>query len=100
MTSYSFTAPLAVWHSTQGEWWYVKVSEDVADEVEDTLHGPRRGFGAVKVRVTCGSTTWETSMFPSKELASFMLPVKQAVRRAEGLEEGHDATYSFVVLQG
>lgn len=49
--------------------------------------GKRRGFGSVKVNVTLGGSRWSTSVFPSKE-GGWFLPVKKAVQRAEGLEEG------------
>ncbi len=50
--------------------------------------GPPRGFGSVRVEVRIGSSTWRTSVFPEAGADSFVLPVKKAVRTAEGLEEG------------
>jgi hypothetical protein len=44
------------------------------------------------VKVTVGRTTWTTSIFPSKEQKSFILPVKAAVRKAEGLADGTTAS--------
>jgi len=35
-----------------------------------------------------GASTWRTSVFPSAEERTFVLPVKKAVRTAEGLAEG------------
>lgn len=88
MDVYEFSATLWVWGSKTEQWTFVTVPEDIADEVEDRQVGPRRGFGAVKVRVTIGGTTWDTSMFPSKEQASFILPIKAAVRKAEAIDAG------------
>ncbi|MEC7590428.1 MAG: DUF1905 domain-containing protein [Actinomycetota bacterium] len=39
-----------------------------------------------------GSSTWGTSIFPSKEMGSFLLPLKKPVRVAEGLGVGTCAT--------
>jgi hypothetical protein len=50
--------------------------------------GKRRGFGSVKVNVTLGDSRWSTSVFPSKETGGWFLPIKKAVQRAEGLNEG------------
>jgi len=48
----------------------------------------RRGFGSAKVTVTIGGTMWSSSVFPHKESSGWFLPIRQAVRKAEGLEEG------------
>jgi hypothetical protein len=47
---------------------------------------PPRGFGSISVRAQIGGTAFETSIFPSDD--TFVLPVKKAVRVAEGLEPG------------
>lgn len=49
--------------------------------------GKRRGFGSVKVTAQVGRTRWRTSLFPRKPEGWF-LPIKQAVRVAEGVKEG------------
>ena len=50
--------------------------------------GRKRGWGSIKVRATVGDTSWETSIFPAKEMGGWLLPVKAAVRKAEGLVAG------------
>ena len=45
------------------------------------------GFGSVRVEVTVGETVWRTSLFPSAEAGAYVLPVKKAVRVAEGLAD-------------
>ncbi len=68
-------------------WVFVTLPHDVADDIAD--RSPKRpGFGSVPVEVTIGGTTWRTSLFPDKRAASFVLPVKRAVRTAEGLVVG------------
>ena len=52
------------------------------------LEGVSRGFGSLKVSVMIGATTFKTSVFPSKELGGWLLPVKASVRKAEGLTAG------------
>lgn len=88
---YDFVGELYLWQARTDSWVFVNLPEDVADEIEDAAPEPRRGFGAVKVEVTVGGTTWRTSVFPSKEAATFVLPVKRAVLRAEGLAAGDTA---------
>lgn len=69
-------------------WFFVSLPEDVADKIERETHGPRRGFGSVRVEAKIGSTTWNTSIFPDRKRGTYLLPVKKEVRRAEGLEAG------------
>ena len=60
------------------------------------LNGKRRGFGSVKVEAICGESEWETSVFPQDY--GWFLPVKAAVRRAEGLDEGDRAEVELTLL--
>ena len=39
----------------------------------------------MRVEVTLGTSTWRTSVFPDKA-RGYVLPVKSAVRRREGLD--------------
>ena len=70
---------------------------DIADDIEDsvTLRG---GFGSIKVLVTIGNTTWNTSLFPDSKRKTFILPVKKEVRRAENLAEGDRPVIYLVIM--
>ena len=86
MTGYRFTAPL--WeYPGEGSWYFVTVPEEISDEITDLTEGRRKGFGSVRVTVTVGATTWQTSVFPSKT-GTYILPIKKPVRTAEELTEG------------
>lgn len=74
---------------------FVTLPGEVDEEVR-LVSGPRRGFGSVRVEVTCGSSTWATSVFPAAE--GFVLPLKAAVRRAELLEVGSPARFTLRLL--
>lgn len=86
---YTFSAVL--WEPPgEASWVFATLPEADSDEILDEV--PRRpGFGAVRVTATIGTTEWSTSLFPSKELAAYVLPVKRAVRVAEGLDDGDEA---------
>ena len=83
---FEFEADLWLWRE-DGSWHFLTLPESVSDEIED-LAGPRGGFGSVKVEVTVGATSWRTSLFPSKEQRSFVMPVKRSVRVAESCGAG------------
>jgi hypothetical protein len=82
---FEFTAQVWKWHS--GEWRFVTLPFDVTDEIDDATP-TKQGFGSVRVEVTIGATTWQTSVFPDTKAKSFVLPVKKPVRTAEGIADG------------
>lgn len=92
-----FSAELWEW-SGEGAWCFVTVPGDVGEEIQ-LLSGPPRAFGSVRVEVTVGGSTWRTSVFPDKT-RGYMLPVKKAVRRAEGLEVGDAVSITLAVVDG
>ncbi|HUR49178.1 MAG TPA: DUF1905 domain-containing protein [Acidimicrobiales bacterium] len=69
-------------------WFFVSLPHDVADEIDEAYQGRTNGFGSIRVEVKVGSSKWLTSIFPDRKRATFVLPVKKEVRRAEGLEAG------------
>ncbi|WP_061965369.1 DUF1905 domain-containing protein [Demequina aurantiaca] len=91
-TTYEFKASLWRWDVHQGVWLFVTLPNKITDEIDEEYSGLRAGFGSVKVSVSIGETTWETSVFPSKEEGGFILPIKKAVRKSEGLDEGSTAS--------
>ncbi len=80
--------------SGAGTWHFVTISGEAGEALSATalmrrLEGLSRGFGSLKVTATIGETRWKTSVFPSRE-QGWMLPVKAAVRKAEGLGDGDE----------
>ena len=86
---YRFTAPLWQWQARRDEWFFVSVPEDLSDEITARTDGLRGGFDSVPVQVTVGATTWRTSIFPGGD-GRYSLPMKKAVRVAEGIGRGSD----------
>lgn len=98
-----FSAPLLGWHTdSHGTMGYVSIAGDAADairahELMRRLElGKRRGFGSVKVQVTCGESRWSTSVFPQD--GNWFLPIKKAIMRAENVEEGDLLTIELELL--
>ena len=65
---------------------FVAFPPGAAAEVAALAAAVTYGWGAVPVTVEVGSTVWTTSLFPRD--GGHLLPVKDAVRRAEGLDVG------------
>jgi hypothetical protein len=89
MTSdtYEFEATLWAWAARKELWVFATVPDDASDEIADQPRPPS-GFGAVKVRVRLGPSTWETSTFPGGDGGAYVLPVKKAVRAKAGVGVG------------
>ena len=87
---YEFTTELWLYPGEAG-WHFVTLPTGVADAIDEEV-GERAGFGSIPVEVTVGASTWKTSIFPDKQSASFVLPVKKSVRASERLDAGSPVT--------
>jgi hypothetical protein len=97
MTTYHFSAML--WeYEAPASWHFISLPMKIADEIADATEGRTNGFGSVRVLVAIGGTQWATSLFPSKQRGTYVLPVKKAVRTAEGLREGEPAEVLLTVV--
>jgi len=95
----AFDAELWLWDARRTDsWTFVSLPAEASEEIRDLDTGQRRGFGSVRVRVTIGASTWTTSIFPDSARGSYVLPVKQAIRRAEALDVGDIATVTVELL--
>jgi hypothetical protein len=99
LESFTTTTPLWRWQSSTAPaaWYFLTIAGEAADGIRlaamsgQWLDG-RRGFGSARVEASIGGTIWKTSVFPHKESGGWLLPVKAAVRKAEGITEGDDVT--------
>ncbi len=94
---YEFDAELWL-HAGEAVWFFVTVPEDVSDDIEARTVDESRGFGSVRVRVSVGATTWATSVFPDSKRGAYILPVKKAVRKAEGIDDGDVVTITLELV--
>ena len=90
--SFTFTAQCWLWQSTATAWHLITLPQDKSEEIKffsENIHGKRRGWGAVRVEVTIGNTTWQTSIFPSLQSQAYILPIKAEVRKKEKILVGN-----------
>ncbi len=103
--TYQVTAKLWLWTSDKApaSWLFLTIEGEAAEAIHALAlmrrleNGRRRGWGAMKVRAAIGDTSWDTSIFPEKGSGSWLLPVKAAVRKAEGLVAGDDIYLSVTL---
>jgi hypothetical protein len=98
-----FIAKIWLWTTDKApaSWHFVTIEGDVAEAIHALAlmrrleNGRKRGWGAMKVHATIGDTDWETSIFPAKDVGGWLLPVKAAVRKAEGIVAGDEVRVSI-----
>ena len=82
--TYRFISRVYRWDERANDsWYFVDVPAEESADIADRPRMPR-GFGSVRVEATIGGTTWRTSIFPGG--GRYALPLKKAVRSAEGIE--------------
>lgn len=89
-TTYQFTAK--VWlYTGKGAWHFVTLPSDVATDIDYYFAHLKRGWGSLKVSVTLGHVTWQTSIFPDKKTHSYLLPMKSSVLKQTDTNTGDEA---------
>jgi Domain of unknown function (DUF1905) len=85
-----------IWHwRGPSPYYFVTVPEEESLYLQTVSAGVTYGWGMIPVRARIGGTEWETSLFPKEGL--YVVPLKDAVRRAEALDEGDTVTIGLTV---
>ena len=74
---------------------FVAVPEAASREIADVASLVTYGWGAIPATVRVGDTTWTTSLFPRN--GGYLLPVRDAVRAAEGIELGQTVAVTMTL---
>lgn len=83
-----------------GGWTFVTLPLETADQIRFVAGGQKaKGWGMIKVKVSIGSSTWRTTIWPDKASGSFLLPVKAAVRKAEKVSVRDTIEVDMTVLE-
>jgi hypothetical protein len=85
-----------VWHwRGPSPYYFVTVPDEESQHLKAVAAGVTYGWGMIPVRARIGATEWETSLFPKN--GRYVVPLKDAVRLAEGLDEGDTVTVRLTV---
>jgi len=74
---------------------FVSVPEDECGVIESTAAMVSYGWGMIPVAVRIGDTDWTTSLWPKD--GRYIVPLKDKVRQAEGIELGDMVTVRLTV---
>lgn len=86
-----FSGVVKTWRDSKSTWYYVSLPREKSEEIQffsQNYQVKRRGWGAVRVDVHIGDTTWQTSIFPAFENGIYQLFLKAEVRKRECIQEG------------
>ena len=87
-----------------GELWYwrgpspyhfITVPEEACAGLRAVSGVVSYGWGMIPVSVRIGDSAFETSLFPKD--GGYVLPIKDAVRKGEGLADGDTATVKLAI---
>lgn len=79
-------------------WHFIPVPKKESADIKKKFGARARGWGSLPVTVTIGKTSWSTSIFPDTKAGAYLLPLKAAVRKKEGIERGD--TILFIISIG
>ena len=74
---------------------FVAVPEDDALVIQDVAAALTYGWGMIPGTLRIGETTWTTSLWPKD--GSFVVPLKDKIRQAEGIELGDVVTITLTL---
>jgi hypothetical protein len=80
-----FSGPVFEWRGP-APYYYVAVPDEEAEEIRDIAAMVTYGWGVIPVTVQIGDTEWTTSLFPKE--GTYLVPLKDKIRKAEGIESG------------
>jgi Domain of unknown function (DUF1905) len=85
-----------IWHwRGPSPYHFVTVPDEDCATLETVAPMVSYGWGMIPVRAVVGQTEWTTSLFPKE--GGYVVPLKDAVRRAEVLEVGDVVALRLVV---
>ena len=89
-----FTGPVFEWRGP-APYHFVAVPEDEAAIIQETAAALTYGWGMIPGTLRIGDTTWTTSLWPKD--GSYVVPLKDSIRKAEGIELGDVVTISLTL---
>lgn len=79
---FTFVGAVVEWRGPS-PYYYAQVPPQVSADIAEVAASVSYGWGAIPVEARIGSTAFSTSLFPKD--GRYLLPLRDAVRRAEGI---------------
>lgn len=95
---YKLKSKVFLWSGETAAWHFLGVAKKESAKIKEWIGKGKHGFGSVPVTVTLGKTVWTTSIFPDARSGTYLLPLKAAVRKAEGVFDGDEVSFTIDIL--
>lgn len=95
--TYKIRSRVFLWQG-KAAWHFVGIPKEQSDELKKYFGKNARGWGSIPVTITIGKTTWKTSIFPDKKSGTYLLPLKEIIRKKEKISEGDMLEFLLKVL--
>lgn len=90
----AFSGQVIEWRGPS-PFYFVPVPEEQCAEIREVASTATYGWGVIPVDAQIGGTAFATSLFPKDD--GYLLPIKQAVRKPQGLSTGDEVTVEMTV---
>ncbi|MCA9363691.1 DUF1905 domain-containing protein [Candidatus Kaiserbacteria bacterium] len=87
-----------IYPGESASWHFFTVPQKESAGIRNTYGPLARGWGSFPVQVALGETVWTTSIFPDRSSGTYLLPLKAAVRKKEGVFDGDTITVQITIL--
>ncbi|MGW4908042.1 DUF1905 domain-containing protein [Streptomyces sp. NPDC004270] len=91
---FAFRGRVVEWRGP-APYYFVPVPEEESGEIREVAAMASYGWGVIPVRATVGGVAFETSLFPRD--GGYLLPLKNAVRKPQGLGAGDEVSVEMRV---
>lgn len=84
-----YSVKTKVWlYAGDAAWHFATVPPKLSAEIKMRHGAKAKGWGSLPVKVTVGTTSWRTSIFPDRKAGAYLLPLRAEVRKKEGIGQG------------
>lgn len=79
-------------------WRFLTIPKNWAKEIKERFGTRVKGWGSLPVSAAIGKTAWNTSIFPDKKSATYLLPLKMKIRKAEDIFDDDTVIFTITLL--
>lgn len=97
MKSFEVKGKVFRWSGDASSWHFVYIPEKLSRQIKDTARAKKPGVPFVKIKATIGKTSWNTSLFPTRD-GPYLIAIKADARHKEGIDEGDVVKIDCVVI--
>ncbi|GAA4023724.1 DUF1905 domain-containing protein [Streptomyces sp. NBC_01352] len=90
----AFTGRVIEWRGP-APYYFLPVPDEESADIREVAAMATYGWGVIPVEARIGEVVFETSLFPKD--GRYLLPLKNAVRKPQGLSSGDDVTVRMTV---